>query len=354
MSFHFLFSNEFCSSEDTISIIDYESLLTLDWLYFYIFRYIESIADHCQQASIAVVGLISSCQLNGSNEYHQQLLDEIHSRVNMFLTNDDYQRKNIRLYSDYFPEPIYFDNEQISKDLIEKFELIAQKWNLKYPKQLNSILKQNLRFFRENTIFIDYETCLKSFEEMKSTFNIQMTFDQCLEYLKLLGDILYFPQRSILVKPYFLFNNVLSRTIFRPDIDRWLNYDENLLFRFTGYYPTIELFEIDRERLLNRGEFTWNMLNVLFFEQNKSDRCLIDKHILYYCEIMEHLSLGFIHPANLNCKLSNEKEFLFNVFRFRSRIYQSVFRLSVVIKRKTNIDYGFQRIFSRTRTKTNL
>ena len=132
-----------------------------------------------------------------------------------------------------------------------------------------------------------------------------MSLISCLDYLKLTGDIICFgqiPQMTIVIKPYYILNNILCRTIFRPHIDQWLNYDDNMVFRFSGYYRTSELFDIDRERLLTRGEFTWNMLNVLFFEQNNDNRSLVEQAIIDHCRLMEYLYLGYINESNLNCK----------------------------------------------------
>ena len=77
-----------------------------------------------------------------------------------------------------------------------------------------------------------------------------------------------------------------------------------MVFRFSGYYPTQDQFEIDRERVLNRGEFTWRMLNVLFYEQNNTTIGLTERNILDYCQLMERLYLGFINQSNTNRKNS--------------------------------------------------
>ncbi|CAF2559345.1 unnamed protein product [Rotaria sp. Silwood2] len=250
-------------NENHISIIDYDSLLTNDWLYSHIFRYIESISDHCQQASIAIVGLIMNSQL-GSNDHQQQLLDEIHSKVNMFLTDEENQRKNINLYSEFFSEPIYLDKEETSEAYIEILEIIAEQWNIIHHKGKRQVLKRRLGFIQSDSSIIDYDTCLKRFQQQQNqSLSVlsdneknesieqeinQMTFDECLDYLKITGDILCFEQNSpktILVKPYYLLNNILCRTIFRPHINEWLNYDDNMIFHFSGYYQTQELFNID-------------------------------------------------------------------------------------------------------------
>lgn len=310
----------FSSSENQIPTIDYDALLTSDWLYYYIYRYIESISDHCEQVSIAIIGLIFDSQI-GSNDQQQQLLNEINSKVNEFLNNEEYQRKNIHLYSDIFSEPIYLDDDDMTDEVIEKFEIIAQQCNIKHHKQKRQILKQRLGFFEEDSLIIDYESFLKRFEESNSSYDDEdidddnqkllenevnsMNFDECIDYLKLTGDIICYGQKSqltIFLKPFYLLNNILSRTIFRPHIDQWLNYDENMIFRFSGYYRTQELFDIDRERLLTRGEFTWYMLNVLFCEQNINNQSLIEENIIDYCHLMEYLYLGYLNEPNINRK----------------------------------------------------
>ncbi|CAF0882898.1 unnamed protein product [Rotaria sp. Silwood1] len=308
-------------NENHISIIDYDSLLTHDWLYSHIFRYIESISDHCQQASIAIVGLIMNNQVR-SNDHQQQLLDEIHSKINMFLTDEENQRKNINLYSEFFSEPIYLDKEETSDRFIEILEIIAEQWNIIHHKGKRQVLKRRLGFIKSDSLIIDYDTCLIRFQQQQQQQNQslsvlfdneknesieqeinQMTFDECLDYLKITGDILCFEQNSpktILVKPYYLLNNILCRTIFRPHINEWLNYDDNMVFHFSGYYQTQDLFNIDRQRLLTRGEYTWNMLNVLFYELNDNNIKLIERNIIDFCHLMEHLYLGYLNESNSN------------------------------------------------------
>jgi hypothetical protein len=203
----------------------------------------------------------------------------------------------------------------MSSKIIEQLEIIAQHWNIIHHKQKRQYVKQRLGFIQQDTLTIDYETCLKHFkkqteflpeddDEITEELN-QMSFDNYLDYLKLIGDILCFGQKphiTILLKPYYFLNKILSTTIFRPHIDQWLNYDDNMIFRFSGYYPSQKLFDIDRERLLTRGEFTWNMLNVLFYEQNNNNICLTKQNILDYCRLMERLHLGYINQSNLNRK----------------------------------------------------
>lgn len=313
----------FYRNENHLSIIDYDQLLTNEWFHNYIFCYIEHISDYCQQASIAIVGLIMNDNHSITNDHHQQLLDEIHSKVNMFLTDEENQRQNIYLYSEFFPEPIYLEKEETSQKFIEILEIIAEQWNMKHHKQKRTVLKRRLGFLELDSLIIDYDTCLKHFDGTNTPSSLlsdnednesiekeinQMTFDACLDYLKLTGDIICFKQNfltTILLKPYFLLNNILSRTVFRPHIDDWLNYDDNLVFHFSGYYQTKELFDIDRQRLLKRGEYTWNMLNVLFFEQNNSNIDLVEKVIIDYCRLMEQLNLGYLNESNSNCKTKN-------------------------------------------------
>jgi hypothetical protein len=256
----------------------------------------------------------------------------------MFLNQDEYQRKNITLYSEFFSEPIYLDDDEMIEEMIEKLENIAQQWNIKHHKQKREVLKQRLGFIEQDSLIIDYETCLKHFQQQNSSIDDddedeenkkileneinQMNFDECLDYLKLTGDILCFSRSSqikILIKPYYLLNNILSRTIFRPQIDQWLNYDDNMVFRFSGYYRTQELFDIDRQRLLTRGEYTWKMLNVLFYEQNNDNQSLIEQNIIDYCRLMESLYLGYLNQSNINCKTKKTKKIkkiFFSIFFF--------------------------------------
>lgn len=297
------------SLDKDIGLIDYETLLNDDWLDRSIVRYIQSFADQSHQVSIAIVGLISNCPRE-SREQVQELLDEIHSKVNMFFTNEQTRRTNLIFYSEFFPEPMDFFDEDISDHVIEIFETIAQQWNIQHHKHKRHILKQRLRLFERDSLLINYQTFEQSHSQLSDQISpippsletelTRMTLNDCLTYLTLTGDILCLYQTSpptIILKPYFLLNNILSRTIFRPRMDQWLNYEENLIFHFSGYYPNENLFELDRDRLLTRGEFTWSMLSVLFFEQN-----LTESTILEYCHLMERLSLGFLTPSNVNCK----------------------------------------------------
>jgi hypothetical protein len=90
-----------------------------------------------------------------------------------------------------------------------------------------------------------------------------------------------------------------------------------MVFRFSGYYSSEKLFNIDRQRLLTRGEFTWNMLNVLFYEQNNNNISLTEQNLLDYCRLMERLYLGYVNESNLN----RTKKFFFiftKHFFFRS------------------------------------
>ncbi|CAF2066349.1 unnamed protein product [Rotaria magnacalcarata] len=307
--------------------INFDQLLTNDWLYSHIFHYLELISDHCQQVSIAIVGLIDSTS-TATNDQQQQLLDEIRSKVNTFLLTQGDQRENINLCSDNFMEPIQINDDEMESPLIEQLEAIAQQWNIVHHKQKQEVIKQLFTFLNPDALIINYDTCLNHFEQHKENLLTlsdddnddddkieenkklneeinSMSFDECLDYLKLIGEIFCFGQKShmrILLKPYHLLNEILSSTLFRPNIDRWLNYDNNMVFRFSGYYPSQNLFDIDRQRLITRGEFSWNMLNVLFFEQNTNNIGLIEQNIFDYCHLMERLYLGYLNQANLSRK----------------------------------------------------
>ena len=75
-----------------------------------------------------------------------------------------------------------------------------------------------------------------------------------------------------------------------------------MVFRFSGYYPTQELFDIDRQRLLTRGEFTWKMLMFYFMNKIIIIISLTEQNIIDYCRLMEDLYLGYLNESNLNCK----------------------------------------------------
>lgn len=311
--------------------------MTNEWLYYHIYRYLESLSDHCEQVFVAIIGLVDDSQLTSVNyQQQQELLDEIHFKVNVFLLEEGNHRENINLYSDFFSTPIHLNDEQMSMLVIEKLENIAQQWNILHHKQKQQYVKQCLGFYQQDALIINYNTCLKYFEQQKP-FSIilsdddddeieetklleeeinQMSFDECIDYLKLIGDIFCFSQKTeiiILIKPYYLLNQLLASTLFRPYIDQWLDYKTNMIFRFSGYYSSQTLFDIDRQRLLTRGEFTWKMLNILFFEQNMNDNCLNDQDIFDYCRLMQRLYLGYLNDSNLNCK---NKLFKFNECSF--------------------------------------
>jgi hypothetical protein len=194
----------------------------------------------------------------------------------------------------------------MSSVLINQFELIARQWNLVHDKQKRQLVKQHLNFISQDALIIDYDTFIQDFKQQnQSEDDNQISFDEHLDYLKLIGDILYFGPKSnrlILLKPYYLLNEILSNTLFRSHIDQWLHYDDNMIFRFSGYYPSQTSFEFDRQRLLLRGEFTWNMLNVLFHEQNNKNISLTQQNILDYCHLMEQLYLGYTNQSNLTRK----------------------------------------------------
>ena len=291
--------------DDEAPSIDFNELLTTDWLYAHIFRYVESISDHCEDTFIAIIGLVDRSQLT-SNFQQQELLDEIHAKIDAYILDPLNQRRNINFYSEFFPEPIDLNNDQMSTSFIDKLETIARQWNLVHDKQTRMLVRQRFHFLSNESLTIDYETCLNQFNEQSSKDD-RMSFDEYLDYLKLIGDILCFgtkPNSIILLRPYYFLNEILSTTIFRSRIAQWLNYEDNMVFRFSGYYPTQDQFEIDRERVLNRGEFTWRMLNVLFYEQNNTTIGLTERNILDYCQLMERLYLGFINQSNTNRKNS--------------------------------------------------
>ena len=307
------------------SRIDFDHLFTEEWLQLHIFRFIESICDYCDEVSLAVVGLLNESQ---NQQQEQELLDEIHSRIDQFLMKPNKRRDHVRLYSNFFPTLICFDDEQLAARMIDRLESLSQQWNLIHHKEKRNEIRHRLPFIPQDSLVIDYETCAKQFEQhhRKSmsrskdeheSENIddhkqlidnelnEMNFDDCLEYLKLLGDILYFGQKPhmiIILKPYFLLNRILSLTLFRSDIRQWLNYKTNLLFRFSGHYLTEDLFNIDRRRLLENGEFTWKMLNLLFFQSNNNETSLTEHHLIHYCRLMERLCLGYMNQSNYQGK----------------------------------------------------
>lgn len=260
------------------------------------------------------------------HEQAQQLLDEIHSKVNMFLTDEEYRRTNIHVYSDYFPQVLHLDDEQTTSIVLEQLESLAQQWNVTHAKGKRGNLKRRLGFIKPESLVIDYQACQERFEHAmqsslsRSTDDLngevemqdlideeinQMTFDDCLDYLKLTGDIVCCgckPYVTIIIKPYYLFNRILSQTFLRPHLDSWLNYDDNVVFHFSGFYPTQASFDLDRQRLLNRGEFSWNMLNILFYDQHNDSVHLCEQYIIGYCRLMERLGLGYVNESNLNCE----------------------------------------------------
>ena len=315
--------------------MDFDAVLTPDWLQSHVFHYLESISDHCEEVFVAIIGLIDRSQLGSYDEQQsQRILEEIHLRIDGYLTELGNQRGNINLYSGFFPEPLHFDDEQMSPMVIQQLELIAQQWNLVHHKQKRRFVKQRLKFLPYNDLVIDYQTCFKRFEEhqkqnhssssssssssddeeeedeiIQAELN-RMSFDDYLDYLKLIGDILYFnPDKSnriILLKPYYFLNEILSTTLFRPRMEQWLNYDDNMIFRFSGHYLSQESFDLDRQRLLIRGEFTWKMLNILFLEQNNHNLRLNQQSLLDYCRLMEQFYLGFINDSNVKRKKNDD------------------------------------------------
>lgn len=255
----------------------------------------------------------------------------------MFVTDDEFQRKNIRIYSDYFPQAFDLDDENLSKKFFRQFETIGHQWNFVHHKEKRMKLKQRLGFLLPQSVIVDYETCRQRFESENDEEIDQMTFDDCLDYLKLTGDILTWPcqnNQTIINRPYHLLNEIFARTIFRSDLEQWLNYEQNVIFHYSGFYLTSSEFEIDRQRIFQRGEFSWKMLNVLFHDQHNKSCDLTEKYIIENCRLMEKLFLGFVNESNLNCKSSFVFFLLLNSsWFFRSRIHNVIVRLSVVSQR---------------------
>ena len=223
----------------------------------------------------------------------------------------------------------------MSTSVIEQLEHIARQWNSVHHKDKRTELQHRFSFVPADSIVVDYDACSKRFELLKNSpskpngtevgddqeddddedrgENHQllieevdaMSFDQCLDYFELVGDIHCFGPKSqvvLIFKPYYLLNQILAKTIFRPNMEEWLNFDSNHVFRFSGYYSTEEQFQKDCERMFSRGEFTWNMLNVLFYEQNNDPIALNEQNLIDYCRLMERLQLGFLNQTNMYCK----------------------------------------------------
>lgn len=326
------------TNEEQSMDIDFDRLLTPDWLHTHVFHYLESISDHCDEVFVAIIGLIDRTQMKSNDDQQsQRILEEIHARIDGYLGEMGDERGNINLYSGFFPEVLHFDDEHMSSIVIEKFELIAQQWNLVHHKQKRQFVKQRLKYLPYEQLVIDYESCFQQFQEQRehhhssSSSSVlssseseeeedeiiakelnQMSFDDYLDYLKLIGDLVEFnlekSKRILLLKPNYFLNEILSATIFRPRLEQWLNYDDNMIFRFSGHYLSQESFDIDRQRLLNRGEFTWKMLNVLFHEQNNHNFRLNQDILLDYCRLMERFYLGFINESNSKRKEKNDDQ----------------------------------------------
>ena len=332
-----LFSDEHLPSSEHV-----DAVLTDDWLYRHVFHYIESIADHSTQVSLAIIGLVDQSQLEGKNDQQQELLDTIHAKVQAFLVQKDERRDHVHLYSNSFPVPFHLDDEDMSAVAIEHLESLAQQWNIVHHKEKRLKLRQRFRFIPDGSIIVDYSTCLKYFEQQAQASLIPsdededetseeeqqwikdeldpMSFDACLDYLQLVGDILCVdqkPQMILIFQPSYLLNQIFARTLFRSHLDQWLNYDTNMIFRFSGYYPTEEMFTLDCQRLFTRGEFTWNMLNVLFFAQNNQQVGLTEQNLIDYCRLMERLYLGYSNQSNCYRKRrdSSDQDRLSIVFR---------------------------------------
>lgn len=331
-------------------------MLNENWLDDHLFRYFESLSNHNERLSLAIVGLLDRTKIDWNNSLlYQTILDQIHIKVHEFLTNSKYPRTHVRLYSDLFPTPLFLDDETMSTNVIEQFEYVARQWNFVHHKDKKLQLRQRFAFVPSESIIVDHDACLKRFELEKNSAakkkqtdhrtvteftaatvvddedededmgeNYQllvkeldaMTFDQCLDYFQLVGDIQCFGSKSqmiLIFKPYYLLNQILAKTIFRPNMEQWLNFDLNHVFRFSGFYLTEEQFKIDCERMFTRGEFTWNMLNVLFYEQNLDPVSLNEQNLIDYCRLMEKLQLGFLNQTNMYCEFDRFSiEFLFD------------------------------------------
>ena len=362
------------SDENPGTEVDYNVLLTDEWLHQHVFRFIQSISDHCQQVSVAIIGLDGSKSRADNRVEQQRLLDEIHAKVSCRMADEDYRGKNIRLYSDHFSQAIHFDDENMSSSVIEKLELIAQQWNQVHCKHKRLAVKRTLGLMALDSLVVDDQWCSAHFERAKASFSLppmddnadehdrlikneiqQMNLHDCLEYLRLTGDLIYggsVPTGMIIVRPYYLFNQILSRTLFRPRLDQWLDYDENIVFHFTGYYPTRKSFEVDRQRLLTRGECTWKMLNVLFFEQNNHSTSLSEEYIIDCCRLMQQLQLGFVNESNTDCKIDQQACSRKRQLCSRSRVHHGDLRLPLVHARTIARD-RLRYVFPITRTNAS-
>ncbi|CAF1636368.1 unnamed protein product, partial [Didymodactylos carnosus] len=278
-------------------------------------RYIESISNHCGQIHLAIIGLIYETTTTTYNkEQVKRLFDSVQNKTEMYLLEhyDDSQNM-VEFYSNYF-QPIYFnDSPSITNDLIIQLEIIAKKWNNIHEKNKRLNFKRKLNIFNQKNIIIDYNHCRKKFdnkyiqvvdnktsfdEDEQSSEDIDkendeeneldpIEFDSCLEFLRLTGDIVWIDKQKqlrnfIIIKPHLLFNIITS--FLRSNFHQWLNYEENVLFHYSGYFLTKNSFENDKERLLVNGEYTWKMLNVLLI-----DFCLNEQQIIEYCLLMERL-----------------------------------------------------------------
>jgi hypothetical protein len=294
-------------TNDTINA-DIDALLDDDWLDCHIYRYVQSLADHCARVSLTLVGLIDRSSIKFNDQQQQQhVLERIHDKLRAFIMRTDNTWSHVHIHSDLFPMPIAFDDINMSTLIIEQLETIARKNNIIHDKRKRLQVHRLFRFVAHDCITMDYETCSKYFQQQLSSFVDKSDgneLDTCLEYLELIGDILIFKptsNKTIIFKPYYLFNEILRHTIFRPNLEQWLDYDKNLVFRFSGYYTSEDMFVVDRQRLILRGEWTWTMLTAIFFEQNNDSILWKQEHLIRYCQLMEHLYLGYVNPSNCSC-----------------------------------------------------
>ncbi|CAF0995620.1 unnamed protein product [Adineta ricciae] len=298
------------NNESHTASIDSTELLSKDWLQKHIFRYLESLSSHGKYVSVAVIGLIDDSKLVLPMFHAQTLLREIQSRVNTFLLG-----ANVNHYSRFFPLPIDFKEKTMLTSFLQQLERIAQQRNVRHHKHKQQLIKQRLGLHQQRALVMNYETCFRSFQERNLTSSIatdaneaqeeinQMSFDECLNYLKLTGDILCVgktPHSILILQPDYLLNKIFAHTLFRPDLDCWLNYRKNPIFQFSGYYSSEELFAKDRQRLRTNGEFSWRLLKILFYELTANNINVNELSIIEYCRLMERLQLGYLIESSYN------------------------------------------------------
>lgn len=205
--------------------------------------------------------------------------------------------------------------------------LAEQKLNYRHEKNKRKIVKRAFGLEGENDFLIDLERALENFEKAETPFD----FESSVEYLKLTGDLVRCGSAEkvkFITRPYYVFNQLLCRTLFRPRLDEWLNYEENLLFHFSGFYPTKESFEVDREKILRRGQFSWSMLKLLFIDESRTN----EEFLIRFAYLVEDLRVGFVEESNSNCeKIRVDQIELCSIdFVLRSRIRNAERRLSLL------------------------